>query len=107
MHKIQVKRYINKKSNRLFIYFMGVRYSSLKLNTKTCLLNKPIFILVNPEDLRSVDAYEINGEYIDTLSASGSWGINKHDIAARKRLLEKIELYGLDIENDTMTFFKD
>jgi len=65
---------------RPYIVFKGARYSSPELNNDFAIVNEKIKILINTEDLRTVEAFRNDGTRYGTLTAAGQWGIIPHSL---------------------------
>jgi hypothetical protein len=69
---------------RPYINFMKVRYRGLELGRAPRLIGKPISILINRTDLRTVHAFAPDGSPIGILTAAGDWGRYPHDLLTRQ-----------------------
>lgn len=65
---------------RPYITFKQSRYSSPELNNDFSMVNEKIKILINTEDLRTVEAYRNDGTRYGILTAAGQWGITPHTL---------------------------
>lgn len=74
---------------RPHINYEGVTYHNEILSRSYDLVGEKIILLVNTEDLRSVQTYLQDGSEFGTLSASGKWGISPHNLKTRK-LINKL-----------------
>ena len=77
------------QGKRPHINYEGVTYHNEILSRSHDLIGEKLSLLVNTEDLRSVQAYLPDGSEFGTLSASGKWGISPHDLKTRK-LINKL-----------------
>ena len=68
---------------RPYVTYMGVRYRGDVLSSNMVYVGKKIRILVNPEDISHVKAYD-GDTFLDELQAAGSYGGTKHSIKTRK-----------------------
>jgi putative transposase len=73
-----------KKGRRLYIQLLDERYSSDTLAHLPELKNTEIHIIINTEDLRTVQAFLPNGAELCTLVALGGWRCTKHSLITRK-----------------------
>lgn len=65
---------------RPYIVFKGSRYSSPELNNDFSLVNEKIKLLINTEDLRTIEAFRSDGTSYGILTAAGQWGITPHSL---------------------------
>ena len=89
---MKVERTINgskQQGRRPHINYEGVTYHNEILSRSYDLIGEKITLLVNIEDLRSVQAYLQDGSEFGTLSASGKWGVSPHELKTRK-LINKL-----------------
>ncbi|MFT7651217.1 MAG: putative transposase [Candidatus Azotimanducaceae bacterium] len=94
-----------------FINFLYVRYTGAGIANE-CLVNEKVFLEYDALDLRTVDAYSIDGKLLGTLFASGGWGRYKHSRGlrlmiyrenrkARRRSLDPIGDYFRQVSSQT------
>ena len=77
-----------KKGKRAYIQFMGVEYRSRLLSSSEVYINQKIQILYDPRDISTVEAYTMDGIYIDTLTARGEFGTKSHSIKTSQLVLK-------------------
>ncbi len=77
------------KGKRPYINYMGVEYHSDGVSLCMDLINKKILISVNPDDVSYVKAYNITGEELGVLTASGEWGRRPHSLKTREAALKR------------------
>lgn len=77
----------NEKRNP-YIEFLYSRYSAPEL-CDSKFINKPIKLLYDIEDIRTVKAYSIDGELIGDLHAPISWQRFRHGLTTRQRIYKK------------------
>lgn len=65
---------------RPYIIFKGTRYSSPELSNDFLMINEKIKLLINTEDLRTIEAFRSDGTSYGTLTAAGIWGITPHSL---------------------------
>lgn len=65
---------------RPYIVFKGSRYSSPELSNDFSLVNEKLKLLINTEDLRTIEAFRSDGTNYGTLTAAGQWGITPHSL---------------------------
>ena len=71
-----------------YIQFMGTEYRSKILSATEHYLGQSLTILYDPRDISSIEAYDQDGRYIDTLKASGEFGTKSHSVRTRKNALK-------------------
>lgn len=65
---------------RPYIVFKGSRYSSPELNNDFSLVNEKLKLLINTEDLRTIEAFRSDGTSYGILTAAGQWGTTPHSL---------------------------
>lgn len=68
------------EGRRPYINFKGSRYSSNELSNDFSMVNEKVTILVNTEDLRTVEVFRSDGSRYGTFRAAGKWGIRPHSL---------------------------
>lgn len=79
---------------RPYINYMGSRYRGDELSISGEYYGKSITIMVDPSDISTVTAYDINGKYIGLLTASGEYGLKSHSLKTRKEAQKLIREKG-------------
>ena len=69
---------------RPYIQFQGARYRNNLLAVSNEYVGKDITILIDPDDISSVEAYNSNGFPLGTLTANGEYGRIPHSLKTRK-----------------------
>ena len=77
-----------KKGKRPYVQFMGCEYRSRMLATSEMYVNQKISIVFDPRDISVLQAYSMDGKYIDTLRARGEFGTKSHSIKTRKNVMK-------------------
>jgi len=80
--------------HRPYINFENVRYTNEILSSSRELANVTLTLLVDPEDLRSVQAYLPSGAELGYLRAQGKWGVSPHTWEQRK-MISRLRNQGL------------
>ena len=68
---------------RPYIQFQGARYRNNLLAVSNEYVGKDITILIDPDDISSVEAYNSNGFPLGTLTANGEYGRIPHSLKTR------------------------
>jgi transposase InsO family protein len=71
---------------RPYVTYEGGRYQNAVLARMPDLIGKPLSLVVNVEDLRSVTAYLPDGSELGPLTAPGGWGRTPHDLSVRQAI---------------------
>lgn len=74
------------KGRNSYVQYQYVRYTSSKLAKEKELIGEDLTIVVNIDDARYAIAYTAKGEYFDTLTAKGKWGVLEHTLELRNKL---------------------
>ncbi|TPG75985.1 hypothetical protein EEL32_23920 [Brevibacillus laterosporus] len=85
-----------KTGKRPYITYEGVVYRNDLVSTTFDLIGAQIFLLVNTQDLRFLQAFLKDGSELGYFTATGKWGITPHTLQMRKqvnRLLRKKLLF--------------
>lgn len=80
---IVITRYVKGNINegrRPYIYFKGTRYSSPELSNDFSMINEKVTVLINTEDLRTVEIFRKDGTRYGSLIAAGQWGLTPHTL---------------------------
>ncbi len=77
------------RGKRPYINYMGVEYHSNGINLCMDLIGTKVLISVNPEDVSYVKAYNLNGEELGILIATGEWGKRPHSLKTREAALKR------------------
>ncbi len=85
VREVTVRCYID-KGVRPFITIDRVRYSNPVLRDSAWLNGKKIFVHIDEQDLRIVQAYFPDGSPIGPLRAAGKWGVTRHSAKTRKAI---------------------
>lgn len=75
---------------RPYIQFEGTEYRSDELSSSFDMCGKKIVLLINPDDLRTVRAFNEDGSEIGLLYVAGKWAYTKHSLAQRKSVQQYI-----------------
>lgn len=73
-----------KSGTRPYLNYLGVRYQSLDIPLDMGLVGQKVYIDVNPDDLRTVELYSLEGEKLCLLKAAGEWGRILHSLKTRQ-----------------------
>ena len=76
-----------KKGRRPYVEYEGVRYQNIVLARSPGLIDKPLMLYVNEEDLRCLHARLENGADLGVLTAHGGWGRTPHTLAMRRAIM--------------------
>jgi hypothetical protein len=74
------------KGVRPYINFKYVRYSSSVLRELFSLVNKYITVTYDPDDIRKLTAFNVNGESLGYITASPPWHLIPHSIHVRSTI---------------------
>lgn len=74
------------KGRNPYVNYQYARYTSSKLAQMKSLLHQKITLVINIDDARYAKAYTNKGEFIDTLTANGKWGVIEHTLKLRNAL---------------------
>lgn len=74
------------KGRNPYVNYKYARYTSKKLAAEKSLIGEKLTLVINIDDARYAKAYKQNGEYLDTLTANGKWGIIEHTLNFRIKL---------------------
>ncbi|MEM5029789.1 hypothetical protein AB6L51_09315 [Bacillus altitudinis] len=90
------------KSRKPHINFEGVKYSNEILSRSYELIGTKLTLLINMEDLRTVQAFLPDGSEFGVFTAFGKWGVTPHDLKTRKMInkLRKRKMIHLLQEDD-------
>ncbi len=66
--------------------FKGVRYSSPELSKDFSMVNERLKLLINTEDLRTIEAFRDDGTKYGILTAAGQWGKIPHSLKFRNAM---------------------
>lgn len=81
---------------RAYIHYNGAEYRSTTLSSGDTYVGHKITLLVNPRDIRTVEAYDERGRYIGILKAYGEYGTKSHSLKTRKLALQHARERGRD-----------
>lgn len=73
-----------KNGKRPYIHYMNSDYRCPELSINGTYLGQKIQLLVNPQDISQIEAYDTSGKYIGLLSARGEYGTTSHSLKTRK-----------------------
>ncbi|MFC5696228.1 hypothetical protein ACFPU0_11740 [Pseudomonas sp. GCM10022186] len=73
-----------KKGTRPYIETDGATYTSNKLSSASSRISTRLWIKINPEDYRELEAYTEDGVFFDTLLVSSGWARTAHSVTTRK-----------------------
>lgn len=73
-----------KSGTRPYLNYMGVRYQALDVPLDMGFVGQKVYVDINPEDLRTVDIYSLDGKKLCLLKASGEWGRIPHSLKTRE-----------------------
>ncbi len=80
-----------KEGKRPYIQFLNAIYSSDILSQASEMIGTLINIVIDVDDLRSVEAYLPDGSHLGYLHARGIWGITPHSLETRKEINRLID----------------
>ena len=69
------------------ISYLGTKYHAYDRKIPMDLINKKVYIEVNPEDVSHVELYDSQGVFIANLVAMGEWGRRPHSLRTHKAAL--------------------
>lgn len=71
------------------VSYLGVKYHAYDRRIPMDLVNKKVYIEVNPADVSHVDLYDSDGKFIANLVAMGEWGKRPHSIRTHQAALDR------------------
>ena len=71
------------------ISYLGVKYHAYDRKIPMELVNKKVYIEVNPADVSHVDLYDNDGKFIANLVAMGEWGKRPHSLRTHQAALDR------------------
>lgn len=71
------------------ISFLGTQYHAYDRKIPMDMINKKVYIEVNPVDVSHVDLYDSDGVFIANLVATGEWGKRPHSLRTHKAALAR------------------
>lgn len=98
MYHTETRRVCGSKKNgkRPYINFMNAQYRNDILASSNIYLGKELTILVNPDDVSSVEAFTEDGVSLGILKANGERGMKAHSIKSRKAINQYAKQNKLD-----------
>jgi len=84
------------RGRRPSIFFMGVRYTSLRLARTPSLIGRKVILIVNKNNLQTISVFLENGQFFDALEPSSAIWRVPHSYEFRKQFLKRCrQAYGL------------
>jgi putative transposase len=80
-----------KRGRKPFIVFKRVRYSSALLQNRFDLVNQPLWLHYDSDDLRVVVLFAPNGAELGPVRAVGRWGLIPHDLRIRNMAMKLLD----------------
>ena len=71
------------------ISFLGTKYHAYDRKIPMDMINKKVFINVDPADVSHIDLYDTDGVFIANLVATGEWGKRPHSLRTHKAALDR------------------
>ena len=69
---------------RPYIQYMNAEYRNSILSSNFSYVSRKITILINPEDLSTVEGFLSDGTSVGILKANGEYGTRQHSLKSRK-----------------------
>ena len=89
------------KGIRPYISFFGVRYSSSTIADRIDMIGNPVHLLYQPDDIRNLKVFEVNGAEIGIVKASFQWNQSAHSLAMRQQIMKLSREGRLEIDAET------
>lgn len=88
LHHTETRRVCGGKKNgkRPYINFMNAQYRNDLLASSNTYVGKIITILINPDDVSTLEAFASDGTPLGTLRANGERGLKSHSLRSRKAI---------------------
>ena len=71
-----------------YVQYLDAMYKSKILASRHDLIKQKIFILINFDDLRTVNAFLPNSQFLGALNVSGRWALTKHSLKTRQLIIK-------------------
>lgn len=76
------------KGRTPYVYFEYSRYTSIKLINDSSKIGERLTLFIDEENIQTIQAYNEDGTYYDTLTASGKWSRMPHSLIMRKLIMK-------------------
>ncbi|MFL1997226.1 hypothetical protein VYF65_002988 [Lysinibacillus irui] len=71
-----------------FIYYKYERYTSVKLNNDSSMIGEILTIVIDEDNIQTIQAFSRDGLFYDTLTARGAWGNIPHSLNIRLMIMK-------------------
>ncbi len=81
-----------KSGRRPYVCYEGVDYTGHIISSNYEMVNHDILLEINPNNIKTIQAYLETGESLGVLYATGDWGLKNHSLRVRRHYLKDMRL---------------